>query len=504
MGITASMNAQVRIGGILDPDDSVLLDVNKTDDPEPAGNLGLGLPRVKLTSATQPLASGKTPKQGTMIYNTGTALDGAGVYYWATTAWVKLSSGTATQLATARTIALTGPVTGSASFDGTDNANIVTTLTDNAVTTAKIDAFAVTAEKLNAMGATEGMTLTFTGGVWKPVQPADGWKLGGNAVADGDFIGATNNHPLTFKIQDDTVGIVTSTAQLAWGRYALTRNTGSFNTAFGTAALRYNTTGAYNTGVGNQALFHNINGSHNIAVGFDALGSNTAGNENTAIGNHAGLTLTTGSNNVLIGRNAQAPDPAGDNQINIGNAIYGKDGRIAIGQTSAPEGAALTVSSGALQNAGFQLPKVALQNLTNWAPMAGTASVGMMVFNTGTAVPEGIYIYYSDGWHSLDGSIIGSVTFDTSPITQYDIDQRLKSDIINLYTYLPIGCNRDNVSFEERGTGVPGSRYVSWMPEIPANPALDPQINVQWFWPANYQYNVGATFKQTIYWRCFR
>jgi hypothetical protein len=90
---TASMNAQVRIGGTDDPNPSAALDVNKTDDEAPAGNLGLGLPRVALTSATQELATGQTPKAGTMVYNTSTSLDGAGVYYWATTAWVKLSSG---------------------------------------------------------------------------------------------------------------------------------------------------------------------------------------------------------------------------------------------------------------------------------------------------------------------------------------------------------------------------------------------------------------------------
>ncbi|GHS97654.1 hypothetical protein FACS189421_04830 [Bacteroidia bacterium] len=136
-----SVNAQVRIGGDTDPDGSALLDVNKTDDPNPAGNLGLGLPRVELTSATQPLATGNTPKPGTMVYNTGSALDGAGVYYWATNAWAKLSSGnadTATMLATARAITLTGNVTGTADFDGSADASIATTLADNAVTSANI------------------------------------------------------------------------------------------------------------------------------------------------------------------------------------------------------------------------------------------------------------------------------------------------------------------------------------------------------------------------------
>ncbi|GHT47307.1 hypothetical protein FACS189440_07420 [Bacteroidia bacterium] len=153
LGITASMNAQVRIGGTDEPNASALLDVNKTDDPNPAGNLGLGLPRVELTSATQPLATGNTPKPGTMVYNTGSALDGAGVYYWATNAWAKLSSGnagTATKLATARAITLTGNVTGTADFDGSAAASIATTLADNAVTSAKIANGAVTLDDLAA------------------------------------------------------------------------------------------------------------------------------------------------------------------------------------------------------------------------------------------------------------------------------------------------------------------------------------------------------------------
>jgi hypothetical protein len=132
LGITASVNAQVRIGGTIDPDPSALLDLNKTDDATPAGNLGLGLPRVALTSATQQLVTGQTPKPGTMIYNTSANLNGAGVYYWATTAWAKLSSGnadTATKLATARTIGMTGDVTyTSPAFDGSANVTAAGTL----------------------------------------------------------------------------------------------------------------------------------------------------------------------------------------------------------------------------------------------------------------------------------------------------------------------------------------------------------------------------------------
>ncbi|GHT88996.1 hypothetical protein FACS189474_5180 [Bacteroidia bacterium] len=83
----ASVNAQVRIGGTIDPDKSAVLDLNKTDADTPAGNLGLSLPRVDLTSATQQLVSGTNPKDGTMVYNTN-ATFGEGVYVWSSGAWV--------------------------------------------------------------------------------------------------------------------------------------------------------------------------------------------------------------------------------------------------------------------------------------------------------------------------------------------------------------------------------------------------------------------------------
>ena len=71
-------------------------------------------------------ATGETGK----IY---VAIDTGDVYRWAGSAYVQIndavtSADQATKLATARNIALTGPITGTASFDGTSDANISTTL----------------------------------------------------------------------------------------------------------------------------------------------------------------------------------------------------------------------------------------------------------------------------------------------------------------------------------------------------------------------------------------
>ncbi|GHT87916.1 hypothetical protein FACS189474_1980 [Bacteroidia bacterium] len=95
LGITTSMNGQVRIGGDTGPDKSAVLDLNKTDDPAPAGNLGLSLPRVNLQTIGQELATDETPKNGTVVYNTSDKLDGQGIYVWTDTKWLKVNASAA-------------------------------------------------------------------------------------------------------------------------------------------------------------------------------------------------------------------------------------------------------------------------------------------------------------------------------------------------------------------------------------------------------------------------
>jgi hypothetical protein len=84
----ASVNAQVRIGGDGAPHPTAVLDLNVTDATD-SGNLGLALPRVNLIAETTQL-NGTNPKDGTLVYNTNTGF-GAGLYYWVTGKWVKLT-----------------------------------------------------------------------------------------------------------------------------------------------------------------------------------------------------------------------------------------------------------------------------------------------------------------------------------------------------------------------------------------------------------------------------
>ncbi|MDR0864799.1 MAG: Ig-like domain-containing protein [Candidatus Symbiothrix sp.] len=89
----ASVNAQVRIGGIDDPNTSAILDLNATDTTT-VGKLGLALPRVSLVSTTTQL-NGANPLNGTMVYNTNASMtngQGAGIYVWNAGKWSSLVS----------------------------------------------------------------------------------------------------------------------------------------------------------------------------------------------------------------------------------------------------------------------------------------------------------------------------------------------------------------------------------------------------------------------------
>jgi uncharacterized protein (TIGR02145 family) len=86
----ASMNAQVRIGGMTDPHGSAVLDLN-TADATNNGTLGLALPRVELQS-TEDQSTIANPVVGLAVYNTTKMGSGVtavvpGIYVFTGTAW---------------------------------------------------------------------------------------------------------------------------------------------------------------------------------------------------------------------------------------------------------------------------------------------------------------------------------------------------------------------------------------------------------------------------------
>ncbi|MDR0768880.1 MAG: fibrobacter succinogenes major paralogous domain-containing protein [Dysgonamonadaceae bacterium] len=79
-------NAQVRIGGAVPPHPAALLDLNADDSDVGNEHGALALPRVALNSNAMKLNE-TTPKNGMLIYNTGTVLP-MGVYVWINGKWI--------------------------------------------------------------------------------------------------------------------------------------------------------------------------------------------------------------------------------------------------------------------------------------------------------------------------------------------------------------------------------------------------------------------------------
>jgi hypothetical protein len=156
---------------------------------------------------------------------------------------------------------------------------------------------------------------------WVMNSSGTGWGLSGNSgtSAGADFIGTTDNVPLTFKINNELSGIIDQT-NTSLGYQSLNSNTsGNYNTANGTGALYSNTTGYSNTANGSNALYSNSTGSFNTANGISALYYNTSGYSNTANGEGALYYNTAGSLNTANGSAALEKNTTGD-----GNTANGR------------------------------------------------------------------------------------------------------------------------------------------------------------------------------------
>jgi trimeric autotransporter adhesin len=176
-----------------------------------------------------------------------------------------------------------------------------------------------------------------------------GWTTRGNTGTnvDSNFVGTTDNVPLTFKINNGLAGKININGSLAFGRGALKNSSLSkINTAFGDSALYQNgigavfisnatentavgtksafsnTTGANNTAIGHYSLLSNTTGSGNTAMGRLSLFSNTTGIDNTAVGNISLFSNTTGRYNVACGPGALYANTTGYSNVAIGvNAL---------------------------------------------------------------------------------------------------------------------------------------------------------------------------------------
>jgi hypothetical protein len=139
---------------------------------------------------------------------------------------------------------------------------------------------------------------------------------------------------------DAQLELTTGIDNTAAGAFSLYLNqTGSYNTAFGVAAL-FESTGSDNTALGAFALELNGAGSGNTAVGYEALGSNTGGGDNTAVGQQALYSNTGGLFNVAIGQGALQANVSGSSNTAIGETALMSatgSGNVAIGEKAGEE-----------------------------------------------------------------------------------------------------------------------------------------------------------------------
>jgi hypothetical protein len=148
---TASMNAQVRIGGLDDPNESAVLDLNATNAAN-NGTLGLALPRVELASTDSPNPL-KTHVAGMTVYNTKATGDVTpGAYYNDGSNWIRIGNGSlisevdgivGNEVTNATS---SGGLTRAGSGSATDPYTLG--IADNGITTARIAANAVTTVKI--------------------------------------------------------------------------------------------------------------------------------------------------------------------------------------------------------------------------------------------------------------------------------------------------------------------------------------------------------------------
>jgi hypothetical protein len=236
---------------------------------------------------------------------------------------------------------------------------------------------------------------------WTPLTPTSNeWSLNGNTgTIDGtNFLGTTNNVPLTFRVNNEMVGridpsksnafwgrlagasITTGTSNTASGHNALSSNTtGSYNTASGQGALSANSSGSFHTAVGQDALHSNVFGSQNTAFGASTLQKNSGGNFNTASGVGALQDNFGGSGNTASGVSALQKNLSGSSNTAIGqNALVTNS----IDSSNTAVGYGADVSAYNLTNA-MALGFGAVVNASNRAQI-GNASVTDVFFGNGT------------------------------------------------------------------------------------------------------------------------
>lgn len=170
--------------------------------------------------------------------------------------------------------------------------------------------------------------------------PSDGWRLTGNSgINPGtQFLGTTDNNPVQLRVNNRQAGIVGFKKNISFGMESgsnLLAASGDNNLAFGDSALYGTETGSFNLAIGTNALKANLNNRRSTAIGHLAMANfpeivPDRPTYNTAVGYAAlnGTPNTTslinpalGTNNTAIGDSALASISIGFMNTGVGSGV---------------------------------------------------------------------------------------------------------------------------------------------------------------------------------------